>query len=160
MSKKLIYLLLPLIMIVYSCSEDSETLIIEENNTEEVIDLTITGEILKLVNEHREALSLSLLKRNHTADDLSKDHTQYMIDQGKISHDYFEDRWTVLRQVENARSAGENVASGYQDAKSVMNAWMNSTGHKENIEGDFTHIGIAAKKDSQNRYYFTQLFFR
>ncbi|MGB5362884.1 MAG: CAP domain-containing protein [Aureibaculum sp.] len=160
MSKKLIYLLLPLILIVWSCSEDGDTLIIEENNTEEVIDLTITGEILKLVNEHRETLDLVALKRNTTADGLSNDHTQYMIGQGKISHDYFEDRWTVLRQVENARSAGENVAAGYQDAKSVMNAWLNSTGHKENIEGNFTHIGIAAKKDSQNRYYFTQLFFR
>ncbi|MDH5413676.1 MAG: CAP domain-containing protein [Flavobacteriaceae bacterium] len=160
MSKKLMYLLLPLILIVWSCSEDDDTIIIEDNNTEEVIDLTITGEILKLVNEHRETLGLSSLKRNNTADELCNDHTQYMIYQGKISHDYFENRWTVLREVENARSAGENVASGYQDAKSVMNAWLNSTGHKENIEGNFTHIGIAAKKDSQNRYYFTQSFYK
>ena len=54
----------------------------------------------------------------------------------------------------------KNVASGYPTAKSFINNWLNSSGHKANIEGDFTHIGIAAIKDSHGRYYYTQLFYR
>ncbi|WP_144877677.1 CAP domain-containing protein [Microbacterium sp. 1.5R] len=37
--------------------------------------------------------------------------------------------------------AGENVASGYAPA-AVVKGWMNSPGHRANILGDFTTIGI------------------
>lgn len=41
----------------------------------------------------------------------------------------------------NYYSAGENIASGYPTPESVMNGWMNSSGHKANIlDPDFTHI--------------------
>jgi len=83
-----------------------------------------------------------------------------MIAQSNISHDDFNLRFQELQQKVNAYSAGENVASGYQDASSVMNGWLNSSGHKANIEGNYTHIGLAAIKDAQGRYYYTQLFYR
>ena len=60
----------------------------------------------------------------------------------------------------NAKAAGENVAFGYATGETVMEGWLNSPGHKANIEGNFTHIGIAAIKDENGRYYYTQLFFR
>jgi uncharacterized protein YkwD len=41
-----------------------------------------------------------------------------------------------------------------------MTGWLNSSGHKANIEGNFAHISIATIKDSQGRYYYTQLFYR
>jgi len=41
-----------------------------------------------------------------------------------------------------------------------MQGWINSLGHKANIEGYFTHIGIAAVKNSQGVYYYAQLFYR
>ena len=31
------------------------------------------------------------------------------------------------------RTAGENIAMGYQSAQSVVNGWMNSPGHRANI---------------------------
>lgn len=42
------------------------------------------------------------------------------------------------------RSLGENIARGYTSPESVMEGWMNSQGHKENIlRQSFTKIGIA-----------------
>ncbi|QAV69054.1 CAP domain-containing protein [Salinibacterium sp. UTAS2018] len=41
------------------------------------------------------------------------------------------------------RSAGENVAQGYPTAQSMHDGWMGSQGHRENILGSFTDIGIA-----------------
>lgn len=39
---------------------------------------------------------------------------------------------------------GENIASGYPDAASVVNGWMGSQGHKENIlRSSFTRTAIA-----------------
>lgn len=53
-------------------------------------------------------------------------------------------------------SLGENIAIGFEDAKSVMEAWMDSPGHRSKIlEPNFTHIGVG--------YYekgWTQLFTR
>ena len=159
MSRKIKYLILPLILILWSCSEDDTSILINDEGSIEVEDLTITGEILVLVNQHRQEIGLEALKRSTIADELAIEHTYYMIAQSNISHDYFNVRFQELQQKVNAHGAGENVASGYQDANSVMNGWLNSSGHKANIEGDYTHIGLAAIKDAQGRYYYTQLFY-
>lgn len=38
---------------------------------------------------------------------------------------------------------GENIAYGYKDAKDVMKAWMESTGHRENIlDKRYTSVGV------------------
>ena len=47
---------------------------------------------------------------------------------------------------------------GYSTAKAVVDGWIDSDGHRENIEGDYNIIGIAAVKDANGRYYFTQIF--
>lgn len=160
MSRKIKFWILPLFFIIISCSQDENIIAPEEEVIITSGPLSITEEILKLVNEHRQSINKSSLVRNNVADNLAKDHTIYMISENNISHDNFNTRFQELQQKVNAKSAGENVASGYPTAVSVMNGWLNSSGHKANIEGYFTHIGIAAIKDSQGRYYFTQLFYR
>jgi uncharacterized protein YkwD len=40
-------------------------------------------------------------------------------------------------------SAGENIAKGQRTPQEVMNAWMNSSGHRANIlSSSFTQIGV------------------
>lgn len=40
-------------------------------------------------------------------------------------------------------TAGENIAYGYQTAEAVVAAWLDSPGHRANIEREsFTHHGI------------------
>ncbi|MGA7148312.1 MAG: CAP domain-containing protein, partial [Microbacterium sp.] len=38
---------------------------------------------------------------------------------------------------------GENVAQGYGNGAAVHNGWMNSSGHRANILGGFTDVGVA-----------------
>lgn len=52
---------------------------------------------------------------------------------------------------------GENVAQGYIPS-TVVAAWMASPGHKANILGDFTHIGLGYWVDDNGRGWFTQNF--
>lgn len=54
-------------------------------------------------------------------------------------------------------SAGENIAMGQTDAEDVMNSWMNSSGHKSNILGDFTDIGVGCYY-CNGYYYWVQMF--
>ena len=53
--------------------------------------------------------------------------------------------------------AAENVAYGY-NVTSVVDAWMNSPGHRANILGDFTHIGVGVAKGSDGQLYYVQNF--
>ncbi|AXT60807.1 CAP domain-containing protein [Aquimarina sp. AD10] len=143
------------LLTVFSCSEDESPADMGAPNETSVAD-----EILRLVNEHRQNQGLASLEKNTTAQQLAIDHTNYMIDQGRISHDGGDAKFQKLKEEENAQGFGENVASGQDSAQSVMTGWLNSTGHRQNIEGNYTHIGIGAIKDSQGRYYYTQIFYR
>ncbi|KAF2071973.1 hypothetical protein CYY_006710 [Polysphondylium violaceum] len=57
-------------------------------------------------------------------------------------------------------SVAENVAYGYKDDASVMKGWMNSSGHRANILGQFTLFGVAVSKDNNGDLYWTQQFAR
>ena len=49
----------------------------------------------------------------------------------------------------NTLMSGENIAFNQKNADDVMNSWMNSTGHRENIlSGDYTTIGVGCFKNN------------
>ncbi|MER2170832.1 MAG: CAP domain-containing protein, partial [Psychrobacillus psychrodurans] len=55
-------------------------------------------------------------------------------------------------------AAGENIAKGQKSAAQVMEAWMNSSGHRANIlDAKFTHIGVGYVGDGN---YWTQMFIK
>jgi uncharacterized protein YkwD len=45
-------------------------------------------------------------------------------------------------------------------AREVVDGWLNSPGHRRNIEGDFRLTGIGIAKRSDGMVYFTQIFIR
>lgn len=55
------------------------------------------------------------------------------------------------------RSAGENIAYGQRTPEEVMNSWMNSSGHRANILGNYEYIGIGVAFKN-GTYYWTQFF--
>ena len=59
------------------------------------------------------------------------------------------------------RSAGENIAKGQRTPEAVMNGWMNSQGHRENILSEsYTEIGVGYGTDSNGMTYWVQMFRR
>lgn len=59
------------------------------------------------------------------------------------------------------RSAGENIAWGQRSPEAVMNAWMNSQGHRANIMNpNFTTIGVGYYQNANGTNYWCQLFTR
>ncbi|NDI34948.1 CAP domain-containing protein [Chengkuizengella sediminis] len=53
-------------------------------------------------------------------------------------------------------SAGENIAYGQKTPEEVVNAWMNSDGHRKNIlNSSYTHIGVGYVEQGN---YWTQMF--
>ena len=54
------------------------------------------------------------------------------------------------------KSAGENIAKGQRTPQEVVQAWMNSEGHRRNIlSNDYTHIGVGY---DPNGHHWTQMF--
>ena len=54
-------------------------------------------------------------------------------------------------------SVGENIAYGQRTPEEVMNSWMNSSGHRANILGNYDYIGIGVTFRN-GTYYWSQFF--
>tara|TARA_R100000306_G_C4347933_1_gene128566 strand:+ start:246 stop:749 length:504 start_codon:yes stop_codon:yes gene_type:complete len=158
-------LAMALMCLVTSCQKDEGVELEETNytinlNLANETDWQMANEILVLVNEHRRSLGLSEIRKDQQyASAYAVDHTQYMIELEKISHDNFGVRSAALKQ-QGAKSVGENVAFGYDTAQQLVMAWLNSPSHKAIIEGDYTHSGFGVLKNEKGHYYYTQLFYK
>lgn len=149
-------------MLTFSCSTDSIDDNIEDAVVSNYIPQTkiIEIEILELINDHRISIGINALNDMSTIKAVAYGHTDYMIDQEEISHDNFYTRRNSLINNVGAENVGENVAYAYSSAQSVVNAWLNSPGHKEVIEGDYTDFDISAEKNEEDKWYFTNIFIK
>jgi uncharacterized protein YkwD len=91
----------------------------------------------------------------HSADQAKMDRMSHVGSDGSHADDRIE------RQGYSWTAWGENVAMGYPDAASVMDGWMNSRGHRENIlSPHFTEIGVGLAYAADGTPYWTQDFGR
>ncbi len=120
------------------------------------------NEVVGLVNAERAKNGLSAL----TADaDLMKTATLKSQDMAK--NNYFDHTSPtygspfdlMTKYGVSSRAAGENIAMGQTSPSQVMNAWMNSSGHRANIlSASYTQIGVGVAQNSAGTYYWTQHF--
>ncbi len=104
------------------------------------------AQVLALVNKERAAAGCSPLTSNAKLVEAADDYSDVMAASGVMSHTG-PDGSTMTSRVEAAGYAwstlGENIAQGQSDAAAVMDAWMNSPGHKANILNcSFKEIGV------------------
>ncbi|MCD8390417.1 MAG: CAP domain-containing protein [Firmicutes bacterium] len=124
-----------------------------------VTDSEFAAEVIRLVNAERAKQGLSELS---TAEDLTAAANQRAVE---ISSVFSHTRpngssfSTVLGEYGvSYKSAGENIAYGQKTPEAVVEAWMNSSGHRANIlSSSYSKIGVGVYK-SGNTYYWTQLF--
>lgn len=96
-------------------------------------------DIYALVNEARWANGQAGLIRNPAMDQVAADWAATMAANGTLAHnpDY-------ASQIPGGWSAAaENVAQGHPTGTAMHDGWMGSSGHRANILGDYTDIGIA-----------------
>ena len=125
---------------------------------------TLEDEVLRLVNVERSRQGLPALSKNWEAARVARIKAQDMIDNKYFAHDspvY----GSPFKMMENFglrfSSAAENIAYGQRTAQDVMNAWMNSPGHRANIlSRTVTQLGVGAAKASNGTIYWTQMFLK
>lgn len=100
----------------------------------------------ELVNEQRAANGLKPLTISAELCVKARVKSQDMRDNGYFDHNSptYGSPFQLMQQLGiSYRTAGENIAMGYKTAEAVVNAWMNSEGHRANIlSGNFTSMGI------------------
>ncbi len=154
--------LLFLALFSVSCSTDNEDIQYEDSTELLVIPESkdIEIEIMELINEYRISKGLNALGRNEIVKGKAFGHTDYMIESEQVSHNNFFSRKNYLVNNVGAYKVSENVAYAYTSAESVVNAWINSEGHRTNLEGDFTDFEVSAEQNQDGRWYFTNIFIK
>ena len=109
---------------------------------------TFADEVVALVNDERwDNGQLPPLKAQSTLGGVSKAHSADMAQDNYVMHcdpDTGSLPWDRMSAAGyNWNYAGENIAAGYTSPAAVMEGWMSSSGHRENIlSTNFRDVGI------------------
>jgi len=120
---------------------------------------SIEEEVHMLINLHRTGMGLNPLEWNDVIAEQCRNHSIDMADAHTINHDGFNERVNKIGETIPWNWAGENVAYNYS-AQSVVTAWLNSPGHKSNIESNSNLTGVGVAFDEDSVMYFTQIFIK
>ncbi|MDE6745654.1 MAG: secretion protein, partial [Oscillospiraceae bacterium] len=115
--------------------------------------------VVELVNEIRAEYGLSALKLNTELSSVARAKSQDMKDKNYFSHTSptYGSPFDMMKTFGiSYRTAGENIAMGYSTPEKVVDAWMNSEGHRANIlNSSYKEIGVGYVSGGN---YWTQMF--
>nr|WP_263326502.1 CAP domain-containing protein [Neobacillus sp. Marseille-Q6967] len=115
--------------------------------------------VVELTNQERAKNGLAALKVDTVLSKMAREKSRDMSANGYFSHTSptYGSPFDMMKQFGiTYRYAGENIAMGQRSPEEVVNAWMNSEGHRKNIlSPNFTHIGVGHIAEGN---YWTQEF--
>lgn len=125
-------------------------------------ETAIQNAILVHINQYRTQHRLPPLKMDNN---MVREARQHSLDMAThkmpFGHQDFTKRIAHLhQQIKNSGAGAENIAYNYKDARTVVQQWIRSPGHKRNIVGNYNLTGIGVVRDKQGKLYFTQIFLR
>ncbi len=120
-------------------------------------------ELVSLINAERSRLGRDPLQINPLLMQVAEPHSQDMIDRNFFSHTNPDGLGPGDRASNAGYSGyvGENIGGGYPTSQAMFNAWMASTGHRDNMLDEFyTEIGIGYVTGGYYGHYWTADFAR
>jgi uncharacterized YkwD family protein len=119
------------------------------------------SDVVTLTNKERRQAGLSALQVDTTLSQVAREKSNDMQAKNYFSHTSptYGSPFDMMRDFGvTYQSAGENIAKGQTTPEEVVQAWMNSQGHRENIlNANFTHIGVGHE---QGGNHWTQMFIK
>jgi uncharacterized protein YkwD len=122
-------------------------------------------DVVRLVNQHRASMGLGPLLISPTLTAAAQWKSRHMAQYAYVDHNdptppvarTWDDRVHTCGYTPQA-FAGENIAAGARTPSEVMQGWLSSSGHRQNIESPtFAAIGVGVAQ-SGGRVYWTQDF--
>jgi uncharacterized protein YkwD len=106
----------------------------------------VEAQVVEHTNRQRARYGLRPLRIDFGLIRSARRHTQWMTRNNSLQH---------------SSGVAENIAMGQRSPTDVLNAWMNSSGHRANIlNASYTRIGVAAYRTPQGTTYWCQQFLR
>lgn len=126
--------------------------------------LSAIEQVLNIINEERGKAGLLPLRQHRQLNEAAQAHADDMSKNNLSEHEGSDVSLLLdrLKQYDyNYRTAAHNVAVRRQsDPKGVMRYWMNNSHDRKNIlNGDFSHIGIAYRKNTRRQQIYSTLVF-
>jgi uncharacterized YkwD family protein/spore coat assembly protein SafA len=125
---------------------------------------TLEQQVIDLVNKQRANNGLPALKANWELCRVARYKSQDMINKHYFAHQSptYGSPFDMMEAFGiRFSAAGENIAYGQRTPQEVMNAWMNSPGHRSNILArNYDQIGVGVAKSANGTYYWTQHFIK
>ncbi len=124
----------------------------------------LVAQVILLINQHRASMGLTELTLSPSLTASSQWKSLHMAANGYFAHD---DPAPVSRTAYqrakdcgySGSSWGENIAFGYATAESVVKGWLDSAGHRANIEnGSFSSTGVGVAANAGGQLYWAQSF--
>lgn len=122
----------------------------------------LESEVIELVNAERKKRGLKPLIASIQVSNVARKKSEDMKVNNYFDHHSptYGSPFDMLKQFGvSYMAAGENIAAGQRTSQQVMDAWMNSDGHRANIlNPSYTHIGVGYVKGGSYGTYWTQMF--
>ena len=127
----------------------------------------LATQVVQLVNQHRASLGLPQLTVTTPLSNAAVWKSRHMAYYRYMQHPdpappvarSVGDRLLACGYPATTAGWGENIAYGFASANAVVQAWLNSSGHRANIENaSYRSIGVGAAASSSGTLYWTQEF--
>jgi uncharacterized YkwD family protein len=116
-------------------------------------------QVIDLTNDQRRQNGLQPLQADPQLSGVALKKSQEMQQNGYFSHTSptYGSPFDMMRDFGvSYKTAGENIAQGQRRPQEVVDAWMNSPGHRQNIlNPNYTHIGVGHAEAGN---HWTQMF--
>jgi len=140
-------ILLILCVLLFGCQQQYSPIVPDK----EIID-----DLINLHNQHRISKGLLSLKNDPELTQAAQEWAENMASKRKLYHGGYknigdeEGVWTSL---------GENIASGQKTQQRVFECWLESSGHRANIENNkYRYIGCGMAEDKYGEKYWCVIF--
>lgn len=108
------------------------------------------GDLVDLVNRYRRSKGLVTLAWSERVARVAQAHSEDMVRRDYFSHKSPDGKTPGARLLAAGiryEAAAENIAEGQETAEEVFRSWMNSPGHRKNLENPTsTHHGIGLRQ--------------
>jgi len=159
--KKYLFALL-LISSLSACAQKATHSTISYSNSRDIDTKGMEKDILYYINQYRASIGLPALQMISAAAEQATKHSIDMANRTTpFGHEGFDERMdNIAKKIGFIHATAENVAYGKLTAKEIVDLWLNSPGHKKNIEGNYTLTGIGLAKDAGGLVFYTEIFLR
>lgn len=126
-------------------------------------DAKLEADVIKLVNDERAKAGCGAVRFEEKLRTASRRHSADMAAHEELSHTGSDGSspWDRAGRAGYDHAMSENIAMGYRTADAVMEGWMKSKGHRDNILNcEAKAVGVGLARTSGGTPYWTQMFGR